>query len=168
MSDAIELATALRDLVDVLIPGDDPWPAASLVGVHGVLAMRLVEVRGADAVERLHATIRECGGPLAPLNEAQRTKVIETFEQADPNFFKLVRKATYFAYYEHPAVILAIRNLGQPYKAVPIFEGYPLPPFDPNRDRPQHDRGRWIRTEEVRRVDLAPLHNEERADDHER
>ena len=46
MPGAIELATLLRDFVDVLIPGEGPWPAASVVGVQGVLAMRLLEARG--------------------------------------------------------------------------------------------------------------------------
>jgi hypothetical protein len=161
MTDAAALATLLRDLVDVLIPGEEGWPAASIVGVQGVLAMRLMEVRGQDACDGLERAVLAAGGPLAPLDEAGRIAVVQRLEQSEPALFKLLRSAVYLGYYENPAVIRAVQGLGQPYKAVPIFEGYEQAPFDLDRDRPRHNRGHWIRTEDVRPVDVAGLELEE-------
>ena len=157
MTDAAGLATLLRDLVDVLIPGEEGWPAGSVVGVQGVLAMRLMEMRGPLACDELEQAVLDSGGPLAPLDEAGRIAVVERLESAKPALFKLLRTATYLAYYENPAIIRAVQGLGQPYKAVPIFEGYEQEPFDLERDRPRHNRGHWTRTEDVRPVDITGL-----------
>ena len=81
-----------------------------------------------------------------------------------PDLFKLLRNATYLAYYESPAVIRAIQALGQPYRAMPGRDGYPLPPFDLERDRPRHGRGHYVPTDEVRRVDLSGLDHWEASD----
>lgn len=161
MSDAMSLATLLRDLVDVLIPGEGPWPPASVVGVQGVLAMRLMEVEGPGACDALEQAVEACGGPLAPLDEAGRIAVVERLEREQPALFKLLRTTACISYYENPAVIRAIQGLGQPYKAIPIIEGYDMTPFDPARDRPQHNRGHWIRTEDVVSVDVVSLELEE-------
>ena len=166
MSDAAALATLLRDLVDVLIPGEEGWPAASVVGVQGVLAMRLMEVRGLLACDELEQAILAAGGPLAPLDEPGRIAVVERLEQDQPALFKLLRGAVYLGYYENPAVIRAVQGLGQPYKAVPIFEGYEQAPFDLDRDRPRHNRGHWVRTEDVRPVDVQGLDLEEKKHGH--
>jgi len=147
----------LRDLVDLLIPGQDGWPSASLAGTQGLLGYRLQEVRGEGAVQELAAVLNACGGPLASLDEAGRIAVVERLEREHADLFKLVRNATFLAYYESPAVIPAIQMLGQPYKAIPGLDGYPLPPFDPERDQPRHNRGCYVPTEAVRRVDLSRL-----------
>ena len=157
MGDSLGLAALLRDLVDVLVPGDGPWPTASLVGVHGVLAMRLLEVRGQGGADELERALLACGGPFAPLDGAGRIEVVRRFEAADPAFFKLVRNATYIAYYESPAVVRAVQGLGQPYQAMPGAKGYPLPAFDLEHDRPRHGRGHYTRTEDVRPLDLSVL-----------
>ncbi|MBV9247238.1 MAG: hypothetical protein JO366_20775, partial [Methylobacteriaceae bacterium] len=49
-SDAERLAIMLRDIVDTMIPGEDGWPAASLVGVQGILGMRLLESLGENCL----------------------------------------------------------------------------------------------------------------------
>jgi hypothetical protein len=158
VSEAARLAATLRDLVDVLIPGEgDDWPSASLAGVHGLLGFRLQEARGEEAVRELAAALDRCGGPLAPLDEAGRGSVVAQLEREQPDLFALVRNASFLAYYESPAVILAIQALGQPYRAIPYQGGYPQEPFDPERDRPRHNRGRYIPTDQVRRVDLSGL-----------
>jgi hypothetical protein len=158
VNEAVRLATTLRDLVDVLIPGeDDRWPSASLAGVHGLLGFRLQETRGEGAVQELASALDRCGGPLAPLDEAGRAAVVARLEREQPALFALVRNAAFLAYYESPAVIPAVQALGQPYRAIPYLDGYPQKPFDPDRDRPRHDRGRYVPTDQVRRVDLAGL-----------
>lgn len=157
MSEAVRLATSLRDLVDVLIPGEGDWPSASLAGVHGLLGFRLQESRGEGAVLELAAALDRCGGPLAALDEAGRVAVVERLEVQEPALFKLARDAAYLAYYESPAVIPVIQGLGQPYRAIPYLGGYPQEPFDAERDRPRHNRGRYVPTDEVRSVELAGL-----------
>jgi hypothetical protein len=152
------LAALLASLVDALIPGDGGrWPSASQVGVHGVLPGRLIEVRGLDAVDALAAAVLSCGGALADGSAAERARVVARFEAEHPALFAVARTAVYLAYYESPAVIAVIRSLGHRYQAMAHAAGYPLPPFDPERDRPRHGRGRWIATDEVRRVDLSGL-----------
>src|SRR4051812_50050914 len=56
----------ISQLVDVLIPGGEGWPSASLAGTHGLLGFRLQEVRGEDAVRDLARAVDACGGPLHP------------------------------------------------------------------------------------------------------
>jgi hypothetical protein len=148
----------LAAFVDTLIPGDGGhWPSASEVGVHGILPGRLVEVRGPDVVAELTAAIESCGGPLAGKNAAERARVVARLEAEHPALFTLAHNAIYLAYYESPVVIGIIQSLGHAYQAVPHAAGYELSPFDPARDRPQHGRGHWIATDEVRRVDLSGL-----------
>ena len=157
MGDSLGLASLLRDFVDVLIPGEGPWPSASMVGVQGVLAMRLLEAQGETGADELERALLACGGPLAPLDAEARAAVVRQFEAAEPALFKLVRNAAYLAYYEHPAVVRAIQGLGQPYQAMPGAKGYPLPAFDLEHDRPRHGRGHYIRTEDVKPLDLGAL-----------
>jgi hypothetical protein len=159
MSEGLRLAAMLRDLVDVLIPGRDPWPNASLAGVHGVLGMRLLEQRGEAALAELDEALAQAGGPLADKAPADQAAIVAKLEQQAADLFTLVRTATYLAYYENPAVIRVVQALGQPYRAVPARGGYPQGRFDP-ADRPQHGRGAYIATEAVRRVDLELLEGE--------
>ena len=152
-----DLARLLADLADVLIPGTGRWPSASQAGVHGVLAARLLEVRGPRGIDEVAAAIQHCGGPLADRSAADRVAIVARFEAEDAALFALVRTAAYLAYYESPAIVGVIAALGHAYRAMPHAGGYPVPPFDSERDRPRHGRGRWIATAEVRRVDLSCL-----------
>jgi hypothetical protein len=151
-------AGMLAALVDTLVPGDGGrWPSASQVGVHEVLPGRLAEVRGPKAIEDLAKVLDGCGGIGAGTDAAACIAVVARFEAEHAALFTLVRNAVYLAYYESPVVVDLIRAHGHLYQAVPHATGYPLPPFDADRDRPQHGRGHWIATEEVRRVDLSGL-----------
>ena len=114
MGDSLGLASLLRDLVDVLIPGEGPWPSASMVGVQGVLAMRLLEAQGEAGADELERALLEYGGPLAPLDAEARAAVVRRLEAAEPGLFKLVRNATYLAYYENPAVVRPFRGWASP------------------------------------------------------
>ena len=83
--------------------------------------------------------------------------IVARFEAENAALFALVRTAAYLAYYENPAIVGVIAALGHAYRAMPHAGGYPAPPFDSERDRPRHGRGRWIATAEVRAVDLSGL-----------
>ena len=159
MTDPAAIAAMLRELVDVLLPGDGRFPAASDAGIHGVVANRLVAQAGESALDDLARTVAACGGPLAPLDPAERQAVVRRFEQAHPAQFETLRMIGYLAYYESPAVVGAVRSLGHVYNDAPQPAGYAMAPFD-ERDptqAPAHRRGGYVRTEEVARLDLAPL-----------
>jgi hypothetical protein len=157
MTEARTLADELAALVDVLVPGDELFPNASRVGAQGLLATRLRETLGEAAIDTLLRALRNAGGPLAPLDPARRRQVAAELESAEPDLFLLVRNITYLSYYEQPSVHAAIRALGFVYHAVPLPEGYALPPFDPGSETPRHRRGHWVPTDRVKRVDLSRL-----------
>ena len=152
-----EIAAELAALVDVMLPGDDLFPAASAVGLQAVLADRLRERRGEAGIGALLEALAACGGPLHRLAADQRAAVVRRLEQDHDELFALVRTASTLGYYENPAVIAAVRALGQPYHGALLPEGYDVAPFDPAVDTPRHGRGWFKATEQVKRVDLAGL-----------
>ncbi|MGH7117421.1 MAG: hypothetical protein ACREFP_00230 [Acetobacteraceae bacterium] len=156
-SQAWELAPLLAQLVDELIPGGGSWPSASAVGAHGVLAERLLDLEGDDAVQKLAEVLGRCGGPLDGRSAEERVAITARFEREHPRRFAIVRNAVYLAYYESPAVIATLRTLGHRYHSRPHITGYAEPPFDVTRDTPRHRRGSHVATAEVRRVDLRAI-----------
>ena len=157
MSEAKALAAELAALVDVLVPGDGTFPSASEVGVQAKLADRLILMRGEGAVGALAEALAAAGGPLARLDRAGRTAVLARIERERPDDFLLIRNIAYLSYYESPAVHEAIRAMGFTYHAAPLPTGYEVGRFDPATDTPGHRRGAFVRTDEVRRVDLSQL-----------
>jgi hypothetical protein len=157
MTEANALVAELAALVDVLVPGDGEFPAASTVGVQAKLADRLIVLRGEGAVSELIGVLGASGGPLQRLNAAGRTAVVARLERERPDDFLRVRNITYLAYYESPAVHELIRSMGFTYNAMPLPQGYAVGSFDPETDMPRHGRGRFVTTDGVRRVDLARL-----------
>jgi hypothetical protein len=157
MADAKALAAELAALVDVLVPGDDAFPCASEVGVQAKLADRLTLMRGEGAVGALALALDAAGGPLARLDRDDRTAVVARVERERPEDFLLIRNVVYLSYYESPAVHEAIRAMGFTYHASPLPIGYDVGRFDAASDTPRHGRGGFVRTDEVRRVDLSKL-----------
>jgi len=157
MGEAKALAAELAALVDVLVPGDGAFPCASEVGVQAKLADRLIVMRGEGAVGALLESLSAAGGPLAPLDGDSRSAVLARIERERPDDFLLVRNIVYLSYYESPAVHEAIRAMGFTYHAIPLPVGYDVGRFDPATDTPRHRRGGFVRTDEVRRVDLSRL-----------
>ena len=138
MSEAKALAEELAALVDLLVPGDGEFPAASKVGVQAKLVDRLIVMRGQRAVAELTQALAACGGPLARLDEAGRRAVLARLEGERPDDFLQLRNIVYLSYYESPAVHAAIRALGFTYHAVPLPSGYEVGRFDPATDMPRH------------------------------
>ena len=94
MPSAIELATLLRDFVDVLIPGEGPWPAASVVGVQGVLGD--APARGARRAGRCRARggAARLGRPAGPAGRRRPRAPWSSGSSASmPKLFTLVRNA---------------------------------------------------------------------------
>lgn len=148
-------ARLVEALVAVLLPGDGDFPSGAEAGVQGKLAERLLETSGADGLERVIAGL----AGLAGLAEAAEggTELVRAFEQAEPALFGEVRNIAYLTYYESPFVQEAIRALGFAYNAAPLPKGYGVGRFDETTDRPRHGRGHYVKTNEVRRVDLSGL-----------
>ncbi len=146
-------------LADVLLPGSARYPAASTVGVHGVMADRLRKLGGTALLEALADAMAGSGGPLGPLDRSARQQVVARLEADHPDLFGHVRLAAYTAYYESPAVVAAVRASGIAYNDAPQPNGYAMAPFDPAnpQDAPTHRRGGYVATGAVRRVDLSTL-----------
>ena len=156
------IAAMLRELVDVLLPGDGRFPAASDAGTHGVVAERLAAQMGETALDDLAQNVGACGGPLGPLDAAKRQDVVRRFQAKHPEQFETLRMIAYLAYYESPAVVRAVRSLGHVYNDAPQPAGYVMSPFDENdpHQAPRHRRGSYVRTGDVTRLDLTPLPSE--------
>jgi hypothetical protein len=157
MSNAKALAAEFAALVDLLVPGDGEFPAASEVGVQAKLAARLIVLRGDGAVTELIQALDARGGPLAKLDEDAGRAVLARLERELPDYFLQVRNTVYLSYYESPAVHEAIRAMGFIYNAIPLPRGYDVGKFDPATDLPRHRRGHFVATGDVKRVDLSKL-----------
>jgi hypothetical protein len=152
-------AAELALLADALLPGDELFPAATAVGVHQLLPSRLEKLRGALALAELAGAISDAGGPLDVLDDAGRAAAVAKIERRYAALFDDVLRVAFLAYYEQPTVQDAIRALGFSYHAHPLPGGYgaEIGRFDPALDAPTHGRGRYKRTEDVRRVSLDGL-----------
>ncbi|MBV9286458.1 MAG: hypothetical protein JO288_01305 [Hyphomicrobiales bacterium] len=146
-------------LADALLPGDGSFPAATAVGVHELLASRLEQLRGPLALAELAAAISAAGGPLGALDDASRTAAVAKIQRRYAALFDDVLRVAFLIYYESAIVQDAIRALGFNYHAHPLPGGYAaqIGQFDPVADTPTHGRGRYKRTEDVRRVSLDGL-----------
>lgn len=153
------LAAELEALLDTLLPGNDCFPSAAEVGLHGVFVDRLRASAGADALNELATRLEAHGGPLGGLSPAARRAVVERLAAADAGLFGQVRMIAYLAYYESPLVVQVLQALGHVYNHAPLPDGYALAPFDPDDpfQAPRHGRGRYVPTDAVRRVALDTL-----------
>jgi hypothetical protein len=154
------VATAeLALLVDALLPGDELFPAATAVGVHELLAPRLEQLRGGLALAELAGAIYDAGGPLGALDDAARIAAVAKIQRRYAALFDDVLRVAFLTYYESPTVQDAIRALGFGYHSHPLPGGYAaqIGRFDPAADVPTHERGRYTRTEDVRRLSLDGL-----------
>lgn len=147
----------LRDFADVMLPGGDGWPSGGETGAQHPLAVRLIDRHGEAALPRLVAALLAAGAPFDGLSDGHRIAVVAEFEAAEPAFFDTVRDILYLAYYEHPLVVALIDASGRPYRLRPHLSGYDLPKFDMERDHPRHNRGHYIPTDAVPRLDPTPL-----------
>lgn len=150
-------ARLLAALADTLLPGDHGWPSGATVGVQSVLATRLVQERGEDALDDVIEALSADAATLLAEDEDARAAAVAAWEARDPDLFGWVRDAAFMAYYESPVVVLAINASGHPYKLIPHVTGYALPRFDMVRDAPRHGRGSWVPTDAVRRVAVESL-----------
>jgi hypothetical protein len=152
-----EKARLLRLLVDELIPGGDGWPSASEAGVHGILSLRLFADGTSTLIETLGERLDWQSGALESGDPATRILAVKALEAADPELFDKIYTAAVLAYYETPFVVETIIETGRPYSIRPHATGYPMAPFDTERDTPKHGRSFYIKTDEVTPVDTSHL-----------
>ena len=150
-SDSEDMTGAIAAFVDALLPGDGAFPPASATGAHGILAQRLRDTAGPEAPAALAEAFLARGGLEDPAAAAA------AMEAETPVLFETALTVLYYAYYETPPVIAAIRSLGHVYNDAPQPDGYAMRPFDPGLDLPPEPRGRFVPTDAVARVDLASL-----------
>ena len=148
---------SLAALLEVLLPGDGLFPCASTLGIEGLVADRWIESIGPAEDKALTAALAAGGAPFATLPLDARVSVVVRLEREHPAVFDQLAKIAYLTYYQTPAVQDAIRALGFAYNSTPLPAGYAVGRFDAERDVPRHGRGRFLATNEVRRVDLGGL-----------
>ena len=148
-----DVAKTIEAFVDVLIPGDADFPSASAAGTHGLVADRIRTAHGSAGIVALAEEL-EANGPFLA---GDRTAAVARFERAAPARFFYARFVTYYAYYQMPAVVMAIARLGHDYHDAPQPLGYRMAPYDEDRDAPKHGRGSYKKTDEIAGVDLSSL-----------
>lgn len=124
--------------------------------MHQSLAER-VRAHHEGGIDKLAGMLARGEKPFTALSPQQRIGGVRRFERADLEFFNFVLATVYFAYYQHPLVVRAIRQLGHEYNDAPQPRGYLMPAFDPQLDAPKHSRGYYKRTHEVVPVDTSVL-----------
>ncbi len=150
------LGQSLTRIVDVLIPGDQGWPAASDAGVQHAILMRLLDKKGDAGLAALSGTLAKYGfnNPRGTQDEIDSTARLEAEE---PQLFLWLRSEVNYAYYESPVIVALIDRSGTPYRLIPHRDGYDLARFDESTQTPRHGRGRWTPTGEVKPVDISGL-----------
>lgn len=133
------LRTALSNVVDALIPGDDTLPSASQAQV-----VRFIEERASPADrDRLQA--------LLPPDRGDGTvqAALEDLQARHSEEFGWLRDLTYHGYYASRRVLAALSEAGHEYHGAPQPLGYAV--TEPML-MPTAARGRFIPTAEVTRV----------------
>jgi len=145
----------LARVVDAIIPGDALFPSASRVGVSEKLLERGFRTIGPDFAGRLD---RALGLTDAASDEAIAA-ALAAWEARDPAGFEDMLTIVYLSYYEALPVKSAIRALGHDYHDTPQPGGYRMSAFDPANphENPQHRRGAYVPTDDVRPVDWSAL-----------
>jgi hypothetical protein len=151
------LHRTLAALLEVLLPGDELFPCGSTLGLEDLLRDRLLESIGTADLDALTTALAAGGAPFASLSPADRVPVVARLQREHPALFDQLAKTVYLTYYQAPPVQDAIRALGFAYNPTPLPAGYEVGRFDAARDTPRHGRGRFVATDEVRRVDLGGL-----------
>jgi hypothetical protein len=145
MSESI--SGAIARLIDVYVPGDADFPAASETGTgHLVIQRVLDQYGGSFLIETVDL-----------LADQDARGVVDAWQVDDFLRFEALRFVIYLSYYQQPEVIAALQRLGHDYNLAPQPLGYTLPPFDPALHRPAEPRGGYFATDEIQPVDLSGL-----------
>lgn len=164
----------INAVADVLIPPGEGFPAPSEVGIVDFVG-RYLTPTGANTPYYPFAAEVEFKAGLAALGDGflvadpqTRIRRVAEFERDNEAFFGQLRSLVYYGYYAAAEVTLAIRRhipAGRDYHGPPLPYGYLhcIESWD-EETLATCGRGGYIATDEVSRVDLAPLAWLRRAD----
>jgi hypothetical protein len=111
--------------LDVLLPGDADFPAASAVDLAG----RLLGLSSLAPAAKAGAD--ELGTTFLTLGSADRVIAMAALERDAPAVFSRFITSAYSGYYSTPAVLEAVERTSGYAARPPQPEGHALPPFDP-------------------------------------
>jgi hypothetical protein len=124
MSAELDRDRILSAALDVLLPGDGLFPAASAVA----LATRLLSYPA--LAEPTIAAAARLGDTFVDAEPAVRLATIVRLEETEPALFGRFVVAAYSGYYSTLAVLEAVESATGYAARPPQPEGYALPPFD--------------------------------------
>jgi hypothetical protein len=151
--------------LDALLPPEGSFPLPSETGLIDDFILRRVPAQehGVVPYPRVTATgLRAILAALVARDAGDMTTALEVLHQERPDDFTVLWCLAVFGYYSRPETIAAIqRDLSPGYHGAPLPLGYnhlidPWDPADPLQ-LPQHPRGSYVPTAEVRRVNLDDL-----------
>jgi len=166
----------LAAALDALLPPTGSFPLPSDTGLIDDFIFRRVPATGAsgeqvpwprldsDGLRAVLATIAMLNGDLNDM-----TATLAALEQERPADFTALWRLAVYGYYSRPETIAAIqRDLAQHYHGAPLPLGYAhaMAAWDASDpfQMPTTPRGTYIRTEDVRRVDLSGIAGSERSE----
>lgn len=144
--------------IDALLPPEGSFPLPSQTGMIDDFILRRIPAPGTTPIpypgldaEGLRAILTRLAGT------ADATAALAALERNYPADFLALWRLAVYAYYSRPETIAAIsQDLAPTYHGAPLPLGYAhaIAPWDPNDplQNPQHRRGGYTRTEDVRRV----------------
>ncbi|MEM9047927.1 MAG: hypothetical protein AAGC92_04345 [Pseudomonadota bacterium] len=119
------MTAELTRLLSLLLPGQDPFPAAGALGIDRAI---LAEPRFAGPVQAVLAALPD----LDTLGERDAVTRLKATEAKMPEAFSTLVVAAYSFYYTHPLVLDAIETETGYKSGAPQPGGYDLAPFDPD------------------------------------
>ncbi len=164
----IERAT-FASALDALLPPNGSFPRPSVTGLIDDFILRRVPATGtssaglpyprvdSDGLCAILTTLATLAGDLGEM-----TAALTAFEQQHPAEFTALWRLAVYGYYSRPETIAAIqRDLAPAYHGAPLPLGYAhaIAPWDASDplQMPSTPRGHYLRTADVRRVDLRGI-----------
>ena len=161
-------AAVLDAAADTMIPPAAGWPAPSEVDIV-TFAGRYISPAGYQAkhfpwadADSFAAGLDRLGQQFVDGSVADRTAAIEELEKNEDALFDQLRALVYYGYYSRPEVVIAIRKnvpAGKDYHGPPLPYGYiaTLEDWDEETLAQASEKGSYLATDEVERVDLSQL-----------
>lgn len=136
----------LTILLDCLIPPDAErgLPGAGALGLAEDVESKLGAMASliGQQLEALDQRARrEAGEALEALAPAERTRIVQSHSESEPDFLGPLLYHGFAAYYQQPSVLEALGMPGRP----PHPIGYEIGPHDASLLDPVRDRGRFYR-----------------------
>ena len=124
----------MQAFFDTVIPPsrDGRMPGAGTLGLEGAISAAVESDARSGALVRAGlaalaaASAGEAGG-FPALDPAQRARILDDVLTEHPMLVNAVARHLYLAYYQHPAVLVAIGEPARP----PFPEGFTVEPTDP-------------------------------------